>query len=128
MTNDAGSDYSSLPTISISFHAYSPPSDTNPTLFEPEVQVLKSQTIQAERIYQYIDPNGESTSSFFRFIMEFPLQDIEMAVRYRLNGGAAMDFVVPARGQNLRWAAHSCNGELAFRYAPTTGLRTANRY
>jgi len=44
-------------------------------------------------------------------MIEVPLQDIEMTVRYRLNGGAEMGFVVPAIGQNLRWAAHSCNGE-----------------
>jgi len=44
-------------------------------------------------------------------MIEVPLQDIEMTIRYRLNGGAEMGFVVPAIGQNFRWAAHSCNGK-----------------
>lgn len=43
-------------------------------------------------------------------MIEVPLQQIEVAVRYRLNGGAGIEFVVPKQGQNLRWAAHSCNG------------------
>lgn len=34
-----------------------------------------------------------------------------MVVRYSLNGGEGIEFVVPKEGQNLRWAAHSCNGE-----------------
>jgi hypothetical protein len=37
-----------------------------------------------------------------------------MVVTYSLNGGEGIEFVVPKIGQNLRWAAHSCNGELAF--------------
>lgn len=29
---------------------------------------------------------------------------------YRVNGGTALNFHVPGIGENLRWAAHSCNG------------------
>lgn len=43
-------------------------------------------------------------------MLAIPVQDVEMSVAYRLNGGAPLEFVVPARGQNFRWAAHSCNG------------------
>lgn len=45
-------------------------------------------------------------------MLEVPLQRIEMVVSYGLNGGEGIEFVVPKLGQNLRWAAHSCNGEL----------------
>jgi hypothetical protein len=44
-------------------------------------------------------------------MLEIPLQQIEVAVRYALNKGAEIEFVLPKVGQNLRWAAHSCNGE-----------------
>lgn len=38
------------------------------------------------------------------------MESHEQTIRYRLNGGGEMQFLVPAQGMNLRWAAHSCNG------------------
>ncbi|ODN78326.1 hypothetical protein L202_03970 [Cryptococcus amylolentus CBS 6039] len=96
------------PALSLAFHPYTPPSDDQPTLHEPDVQLLPPATIPSQNIYTYNSPEG--AMSFHRFIIEVPLQRIQTTVRYSLNGGAAMDFVVPALGQNLRWAAHSCNG------------------
>ncbi|KIJ37701.1 hypothetical protein M422DRAFT_60910 [Sphaerobolus stellatus SS14] len=53
---------------------------------------------------------GEITCTFWRFIFEIPLTEVEMRIRYRLNHGPELDFFVPAFHQNMRWAAHSCNG------------------
>nr|ODN95442.1 plasma membrane protein [Cryptococcus depauperatus CBS 7855] len=96
------------PALSLTFHPYTPPSDEQPTLHEPEIALLPPTTIHSQNIFTY--PSPEGNMGFYRFIIEVPLQRIQMAVRYRLNNGAEMDFVIPAIGQNLRWAAHSCNG------------------
>ncbi|WWC93106.1 uncharacterized protein L201_008072 [Kwoniella dendrophila CBS 6074] len=108
VVRDDGSDLSSLPSITLSFHPYSKPSSEIPTIHDPSVTVLPPQTVQARQIHTYASKEGNM--SFFRFIFEIPLQQVQMTVRYRLNGGAEMDFVVPALGENMRWAAHSCNG------------------
>jgi hypothetical protein len=73
--------------------------------------LLPSQTVQSDKIYTYND-QALGPCSFYRFMLAIPVQDVEMTVAYRLNSGAPLEFVIPARGQNLRWAAHSCNGEL----------------
>lgn len=98
------------PYLNLSFHPYTPPSAEKPTLHDPEVQLLPPTTLGSQKIFTYASPEGNM--SFHRFIMEIPLQPVQMTVRYSLNGGAEMDFVVPALRQNMRWAAHSCNGEL----------------
>ncbi|WVQ79519.1 hypothetical protein IAT38_001618 [Cryptococcus sp. DSM 104549] len=108
VVRDEGSILNPLPALSLSFHPYTPPTPEQPTLHEPEVVLLPPGTVTAEKIHTYTSKEG--TFSFFRFLLNIPLQRVQMAVRYRLNGGAEMDFVVPALGQNLRWAAHSCNG------------------
>jgi hypothetical protein len=125
----SGSDYSRNPSISFTFQPYLahvyPSTDATPaatrTPAEPAASaqpgtnngiaaptLLPPQTIQGQKIHTYESTNGSST--FWRFMLEVPLQDVEMAVRYRLNGGAEMEFVIPKRGENFRWAAHSCNG------------------
>ncbi|WWC73414.1 uncharacterized protein I206_107381 [Kwoniella pini CBS 10737] len=105
---NSGSDLSSLPYINLTFHPYTKPSHEVPTVHDPTIQLLPPQTVQARRIHVYASKDGNM--SFFRFMFEIPLQQTQMAVRYKLNGGAEMDFVVPAKGENMRWAAHSCNG------------------
>ena len=47
------------------------------------------------------------TCTFWRFIFEIPLAEVEMSIRYRINQGQEYEFFVPGRGQNMRWAAHS---------------------
>lgn len=47
------------------------------------------------------------TVTFWRFILEIPLTEVEMRVKYRINKGLANDFWVPAINENLRWAAYS---------------------
>jgi len=109
VTTDEGSVYEPAPRLDLSFHLYSPPSESVPTLYETEAEpILQSQRLTAQKILTFDSAVG--SNSFWRFIIEIPLQPVEMTVRYRLNGGAAMDFVIPALYQNFRWAAHSCNG------------------
>jgi hypothetical protein len=103
--------YSPEPSLALTFHPYTKPSEADPTQWDASTQLLQPQTLQATRFFHFDGFHG--VSSFWRFMIEVPLQNVEMAVRYRLNGGAEMGFVVPAIGQNLRWAAHSCNGERA---------------
>lgn len=127
--SSSGSDYTRNPSISFTFQPYlahaTPSTNATPaatgTPAEPAGSVglgptngiaaptlLQPQIIQGQKIHTYESING--SSSFWRFMLEVPLQEVEMAVRYRLNGGAEMEFVIPKRGENFRWAAHSCNG------------------
>ncbi|KAL7424856.1 hypothetical protein Q5752_000541 [Cryptotrichosporon argae] len=100
VTLDEGSILDRRPFLDLSFRAYAQDLSTD-ALPAPA-------KVHGERIYTYRGAHG--SSSFWRFWLAVPLADVEMAVRYRLNGGAALEFVVPARGQNMRWVAHSCNG------------------
>jgi hypothetical protein len=109
VVRDDGSDLSTPPTLDLAFNPYSPPTRELPRLAEPDVNLLETTTLQSERIHQY--RSHDDTSSFYRFIIEVPMQQTEMVVSYRLNRGEAIEFVVPKIGQNLRWAAHSCNGQ-----------------
>lgn len=53
------------------------------------------------------DLSSLRTFTFWRFLINIPLGDHEMAVRYSVNAGQKLSFVVPGRDQNMRWAAHS---------------------
>jgi len=124
VANDAGSVYSPAPSLGLTFHPYSPPNDSDPSLAESEVTLLEGMTVQSQVIHQYVPADGTSPSTFFRFIYEVPLQNVEMTVKYRLNGGPALSFVIPAKGQNMRWAAHSCNG-MSPAYSPMCSTLTS---
>ncbi|WVR08312.1 hypothetical protein IAU60_005365 [Kwoniella sp. DSM 27419] len=108
VVRDDGSVLSPIPSIKLTFHPYTAPSHEKPSLHDDSVHLLESQTITAHRIHSYASRDGNM--SFLRFMIEIPLQQTQMTVRYRLNGGAEMDFVVPPVNTNMRWAAHSCNG------------------
>ena len=45
-------------------------------------------------------------------MIHVPLGPTEMRVTYEVNGGQAMDFFVPGRHQNMRWAAYSVRPSL----------------
>lgn len=88
------------------FFPYVAPSSEKPPI---EEEILQAQAIPGQRIYTYNDDDGPC--SFWRFMIQIPLQRTETSVRYQLNGGAEIRFCVPALGQNMRWTSHSCNGE-----------------
>ncbi|EKD05691.1 hypothetical protein A1Q2_00015 [Trichosporon asahii var. asahii CBS 8904] len=68
-----------------------------------------SEKIGGQCILTYNDVT-QGPCSFWRFMIQIPLQDHEAKVYYSINGGGELSFFVPARGQNMRWVAHSCNG------------------
>lgn len=47
------------------------------------------------------------THTFWRFAIQIPLGEHEISVKYSLNHGQDLEFYVPGRNQNMRWAAHS---------------------
>lgn len=47
------------------------------------------------------------TFTFWRFLVKIPLGEHEMAISYSVNKGQQLEFFVPGRNQNMRWAAHS---------------------
>ncbi|KAF5386786.1 hypothetical protein D9615_001876 [Tricholomella constricta] len=83
--------------------------------------------VPGQEIYVYGGPGGyiplslpnsseayvyfiSSTFTFWRFLIQIPLGPHEMSVTYNINSGQQLEFFVPGRAQNMRWAAHSCNG------------------
>ncbi|OBZ75883.1 hypothetical protein A0H81_04778 [Grifola frondosa] len=64
--------------------------------------------VQGQEIYVHYSNGGAFT--FWRFMMEIPLGPNEMSITYSVNHGQELEFYVPARNQNMRWAAYSCNG------------------
>ena len=47
------------------------------------------------------------TFTFWRFMIEIPLSSHEMKINYTVNNGIELNFYVPGRNQNMRWAAYS---------------------
>lgn len=45
--------------------------------------------------------------TFWRFLIEIPLGDNEMKIRYSINHGIELNFFVPGRKQTMRLAAYS---------------------
>lgn len=64
--------------------------------------------IPGEAIYVYHGPQGSFT--FTRFPIQVPMTEKSVQVNYRVNRGTQLNFWVPGKNENLRWAAHSCNG------------------
>ncbi|CDZ97664.1 hypothetical protein [Phaffia rhodozyma] len=65
--------------------------------------------IVGENIFVYHGPQGSFT--FTRFQIRIPItQTVSTRIDYRVNGGVELNFWIPGLGENLRWAAHSCNG------------------
>ncbi|GJJ11971.1 hypothetical protein Clacol_006209 [Clathrus columnatus] len=60
-------------------------------------------------VYEQRHPNSDSktTCTFWRFIFEIPLAEVEICVRYRINQGLENEFWIPGIDQNMRWATHS---------------------
>ncbi|KAF8162955.1 hypothetical protein B0H34DRAFT_301294 [Crassisporium funariophilum] len=67
-----------------------------------------SEKVAGQELWVYGGYGG--TFTFWRFLIKVPLAQHEMVVKYSVNNGQQIDFWVPGRMQNMRWAAHSCNG------------------
>ncbi|KAG2158423.1 uncharacterized protein EDB93DRAFT_1077236 [Suillus bovinus] len=68
----------------------------------------QTQHVTGQEIYVYSGNGG--TFTFWRFPIQMQLGLNEICIKYRINGGMQLAFFVPARHQNMRWAAYSCNG------------------
>ncbi|KAJ3487415.1 hypothetical protein NLJ89_g11716 [Agrocybe chaxingu] len=67
-----------------------------------------SEKVLGQELWVYGGHGG--TFTFWRFLIKVPLSDHEMAIKYSINNGQQLEFWVPGRMQNMRWAAYSCNG------------------
>ncbi|KAI5124487.1 hypothetical protein M0805_003014 [Coniferiporia weirii] len=81
--------------------------DENGTHFRSST--ARKESVPGHELYVYEDTRGH-TFTFWRFLIQIPLSQAEMCVRYTINDGQALEFYVPGRNQNMRWAAYSCNG------------------
>ncbi|KAF9264742.1 hypothetical protein L218DRAFT_862250 [Marasmius fiardii PR-910] len=68
----------------------------------------RQESVSGQEIWVYGGAGG--TFTFWRFMIHIPLEANEMAIAYNINHGQQMQFFVPGRNQNMRWASHSCNG------------------
>ncbi|KAI1788498.1 hypothetical protein LXA43DRAFT_894527 [Ganoderma leucocontextum] len=69
---------------------------------------IEQRQVDGQELYVYYGHGG--TFTFWRFMIEIPLTDHEMKINYTINNGIELNFHVPGRNQNMRWAAYSCNG------------------
>ncbi|CDU22088.1 uncharacterized protein SPSC_00718 [Sporisorium scitamineum] len=120
VTEDATSDYSITPTLQLRWEKAAGVSAAvdGTTAVSDDNSHKHSEAI---KLYQYHGAEGSFT--FWRFKIEVPLADHELAVHYSIDGEAHPNsqseaikgltghtFFVPAKTQNFRWAGHSCNG------------------
>ena len=52
-------------------------------------------------------------------MIEIPLTSHEMRISYTINNGIELNFHVPGRNQNMRWAAYSVSSRYFF---PAPGM------
>lgn len=74
-------------------------------------RTTQERKVDGREIWVYNGASG--TFTFWRFMLEIPLANVEMPVQYCINNGALIEFVVPAIGQNMRWTAHSVRSHVA---------------
>ncbi|ETW85467.1 hypothetical protein HETIRDRAFT_32709 [Heterobasidion irregulare TC 32-1] len=108
VTADAGSIYEPHPMFTFQWDPDRPAVSKrthNGTSNGPHAQ---KRSVPGQEIYVYVGNGG--TYTFWRFLIEIPLDEHEMRIRYHVNHGQEFDFYVPGRNQNMRLAAYSCNG------------------
>lgn len=83
-----------------------------PLLADEQGAQVSGQTMQSQaaQIWAYADESGH-LHRFWRFKLEIQLIEYAQIVAYDIPGACeAIQFHVPARHENFRWAGHSCNG------------------
>ncbi|KAJ8122478.1 hypothetical protein O1611_g9829 [Lasiodiplodia mahajangana] len=71
--------------------------------------------VDGEKLGKYKDVHGfrlhaERGHTFWKFNIEVELRDKQQRIAYRINGGPATGFWVPARHESMNIMFHSCNG------------------
>lgn len=56
---------------------------------------------------RYTSNLDNSSHTFWRFAIQIPLSATQMRITYQLNNGQELNFWVPGRNENMRYAAHS---------------------
>ncbi|KAG9007389.1 hypothetical protein FRB94_014416 [Tulasnella sp. JGI-2019a] len=112
VTADAGSHYDPHPMLTLEWnesqgHTRSS-SVPNGESWQRAPRRSRRESLPGQVIFVYHSAAG--SFSFWRFLIEIPLGAHEMSVKYALNQGVMHEFFVPGSTQNMRWAAHSCNG------------------
>lgn len=69
-----------------------------------------SSVVHGQELWVYHGPYGSCT--FWRMMIQIPLADNEMSVTYRVNNGYGIQFFIPGKGQELRWATYSVRNSL----------------
>ncbi len=130
VTEDATSDYSITPTLQLRWQnasAVSAATADGSTTVSEDNSHKKSEAI---KLYQYKGVEGSFT--FWRFKIEIPLADHELAVHYSIDGEAHPNSQSEAikgltatpsssfQTQTFRWAGHSCNGFSAVWTSPSS--------
>ncbi|KIM49433.1 hypothetical protein M413DRAFT_438618 [Hebeloma cylindrosporum] len=104
----------SSPTVSsfsgsgYAFSAGASPSSADRTSYQSVNPNTCRERVLGKELFVYGGQGG--TFTFWRFLIKIPLANHEMAITYSINNGQEIEFWVPGRMQNMRWAAHSCNG------------------
>ncbi|KAI8626737.1 hypothetical protein F5Y19DRAFT_487954 [Xylariaceae sp. FL1651] len=75
----------------------------------------KRTEVDGEKLGKFKDVRGfrlhtERGHTFWRFNIEVELRAKQQRIAYRINGGPATGFWVPARGESMNIMFHSCNG------------------
>ncbi|KIY65027.1 hypothetical protein CYLTODRAFT_76394 [Cylindrobasidium torrendii FP15055 ss-10] len=137
VTSDSNSTYEPHPTLTYEWdpdapapkrrfdkgHGSKPSYDLGPHPADPSASVIPmenangapfhgpnyhTENTPGQEIWAYAGNGG--TFTFWRFRIRVPLGQDEMPISYSINKGQKLHFFVPGRTQNMRWAAHSCNG------------------
>ncbi|PIL30524.1 hypothetical protein GSI_07224 [Ganoderma sinense ZZ0214-1] len=96
------------PADPMSISAHASPEDENGGTYNGSRTYLEQRRVDGQELYVYYGHGG--TFTFWRFMIEIPLTEHEMKINYTINNGIELNFHVPGRNQNMRWAAYSCNG------------------
>ncbi|KAF8968403.1 hypothetical protein BDZ97DRAFT_1655223 [Flammula alnicola] len=110
VTADAGSIYEPHPTLTYSWDPDQPLHSATSYELGPHPADPHSVVMPAAASPTVSTFSMAGTFTFWRFLIKIPLAQHEMAIRYSINNGQQIEFWVPGRMQNMRWAAHSCNG------------------
>lgn len=110
VTADEGSTYDPHPLLTLEWDPDKATGNLQGTLNSPSAIGPHTQkvVVPGHELYHHRGQTG--TYTFWRFLLEIPLEPHEMSVRYSINRTAKIEFFVPGAHQNMRWAAHSCNG------------------
>ncbi|KAG9016285.1 hypothetical protein FRB90_003509 [Tulasnella sp. 427] len=102
VTADEGSTYDPHPLLTLEWDPDQVTGNLQGTLNSPSAIGPRTQkiVIPGHELYHHRGQSG--TYTFWRFLIEIPLEAHEMSVRYSINRTAKIEFFVPGANQNMR--------------------------